>query len=120
MNLKIISIASMTALALAGAACSQTEPAGQAVDASVTPVSADADDGFNLRIPGEVPADTAPNDGFNLGVPDYNAAPASDGFNLPTDLPSSGGLDALPELDTSILDDAAPEPDVDEIIRLEP
>lgn len=120
MNLKVLSVASLTALALAGAACSQTEPAETVAEASVTPASSASDDGFNLRIPGETPATPTSNDGFNLGVPSYDTAPTADGFNLPTDLPTTSGLDTVPEIDTSILDSAPAEPPEDEIIRLEP
>lgn len=120
MNIKVLSVASMTALALAGAACSQTEPAETVAEASVTPASSANDDGFNLRVPGEAPAAPASNDGFNLGVPSYDTTPAADGFNLPADIPTTGGLNTVPEIDTSILDTAPPEPEEDEIIRLEP
>lgn len=123
--MKALSLASMVALALAGTACSEstspepvtdTPPATEA--AELTPVS--ADDGFNLMIPGEGPDEVA-DDGFNLAIPGDYAATPSDGFNLPADVPSTVGLDAVPEVDTSILDEDAEEPeDEDEIIRLTP
>lgn len=128
--MKAITIASLSALALAGAACSESDPKTSAqmqLDmpepaGEVTPASAPADDGFNLRVPGDNPAADTGDDGFNLKIPDIGTAPGGDGFNLPTDLPTSSDLGSIPEIDTTILEDDAPAdaPGDDAIIRLEP
>ena len=128
MKLKAITLATLSALALAGAACSDTEPQTSAeappTAAEIVPASAPANDGFNLAIPGEAPANAGSNDGFNLAGPDLggNAAPSSDGFNLPADIPSGGGLESIPEFETPVIADepATPAADEDAIIRLDP
>ncbi len=128
--MKAITIATLSALALAGAACSESDPKTSAQTqlsapepaAEVTPVAAPADDGFNLRVPGDSPAAQTADDGFNLKIPGTAAGPGGDGFNLPTDLPTSSELGSVPEIDTTILDGDAPTAtsDDDAIIRLEP
>lgn len=125
--MRVVPFASILALALAGAACSETTAAAPAVEtppaeAELTPTSAPADDGFNLMMPGDDTGTTTSSDGFNLATPALGDAPNSDGFNLPSDLPSTSALESIPEIDTSILDDeAAPEnTDEDEVIRLDP
>ena len=124
--MKALTIASLTALAFAGAACSEADPkaktdAADVATADVMPASAPADDGFNLRVPGESPAAASSDDGFNLPVREIGSDTPSDGFNLPENLPSNGGLNGVPEIDTSILETDAPAetPDEDAIIRLE-
>lgn len=121
--MKAITFASLTALALAGAACSETSPAQPAETTETVTKIADttpADDGFNLQIPGDT-SGAAPSDGFNLGVPDSGAVSA-DGFNLPSDISTGSGLDDIPEIDTSILETEVPDTSAadDEIIRLDP
>ena len=123
--MKAVTLASLSALALAGAACSET-PAETKTQAPATqPVSAPADDGFNLRIPGETPTSAPANDGFNLRAPGQGPARTapSDGFNLPAGAPAVRELNTVPEIDTSALaptEDVVLEPDEDEIIRLDP
>ncbi|MBR9833734.1 MAG: hypothetical protein GYB42_00740 [Alphaproteobacteria bacterium] len=125
--MKALSFASVIALALAGAACSESTTEAPSVDtppaeASLELTQASADDGFNLMIPGEGPGEVA-DDGFNLAIPGDYAGTASDSFNLPSDLPSTVGLDAVPEVNSSILDEepaASEDDDADEIIRLTP
>jgi len=124
--MKALTIASLTALAFAGAACSETDPTAKtdAVDvatADVIPASAPVDDGFNLRAPGEGPASASSDDGFNLPIREFGSDASSDGFNLPDNLPSSGGLNSVPEIDTTIFEEDAPvkAPDEDAIIRLD-
>ena len=124
--MKALTIASLTALAFAGAACSEADPkaktdAADVATADVTPASAPADDGFNLRAPGEGSAATSSDDGFNLSVREIGSDTSSDGFNLPDNLPSNGGLNSVPEIDTTIFEEAAPAeaPDEDAIIRLD-
>ena len=123
--MKAITIASLSVLALAGAACSETASKANGdtpeTVAEVIPATAPADDGFNLRIPGEGPTAETSDDGFNLAIPDLDSVASDDGFNLPTELPSSSSLEAIPEIDTSILDEDTPEEpeNLDEIIRID-
>ena len=125
--MKAITLAAFSALAIVGTACSQAAPEASAeaktAAAELTPAAAPADDGFNLRMPGESGADAVADDGFNLQTPDLSGFTADDGFNLPDNLPRSGGLQAIPEIDTSLLTEADAEAapvDEDEIIRIEP
>lgn len=122
--MKAVALASLTALAIAGAACSDTptKTEAPASQPELTPVSAPADDGFNLPVPGETPVSAPADDGFNLPVPGQAPAPAvpTDGFNLPTDLPATNSLNSVPEIDTSKLEPAEDIPPEDEIIRLDP
>ena len=129
MNLKAVTLASLTALALAGAACSETpadtktQPPAPAPEA--TPASAPANDGFNLRVPGDPQTGAPGNDGFNLRIPgdDPSRTAPNDGFNLPSDVPTTRGLTAVPEFNTSPLppvEDTEAVPEEDEIIRLDP
>ena len=124
--MKALTIASLTALAFAGAACSEPDPtaktdAADVITAQMTPASAPADDGFNLRIPGEAPATVNSDDGFNLPIREFGSGASSDGFNLPDNLPTNSGLNSVPEIDTTIFDEATPAeaPDEDAIIRLD-
>lgn len=120
--MKALSIASIAALAIAGTACSQASaPEEQAAPAEPTPVSAPADDGFNLAIPGETGTGMVADDGFNLGGAALGAGTVADGFNLPTDVPTTSGLD-LPAIEAPLVEGEAPvaEDDPDAIIRLEP
>ncbi|MDJ0921994.1 MAG: hypothetical protein QNI84_12775 [Henriciella sp.] len=120
--MKAFSFASIAALAIVGTACSQdAEPDGKTpAPVESTPVSAPADDGFNLAIPGETGTGTVADDGFNLGLPAMGNGTAADGFNLPAALPTTSGLD-LPEIEAPLVEDVAPisEDDPDAIIRLE-
>lgn len=120
--MKALTIASLTALAFAGAACSETSPAEPDVTVTEVAEAAPVDDGFNLMIPGDTSGSAVADDGFNLGLPDSGGTVASDGFNLPANVSTGSGLDDVPEIDTSILQDEAPAatPDEDEIIRLDP
>ncbi|MCF6329634.1 MAG: hypothetical protein L3J02_07540 [Henriciella sp.] len=124
--MKALTIASLTALAFASAACSEPAPtaktdAAGVITAEMTPASAPADDGFNLRIPGEAPATASSDDGFNLPIREFGSNASSDGFNLPDSLPTNSGLNSVPEIDTTIFDEATPAeaPDEDAIIRLD-
>lgn len=115
-------IASLTALALAGTACSdapQKEAEAPQATPAATEIAAPVDDGFNLPVPGETAAPL--DDGFNLTPPGSAPALSDDGFSLPTDLPSSVSLDDIPSVDTPVVQETAPpEPSEDTIIRLEP
>ena len=124
--MKATSFAALLALTLAGTACSDPAPkqtAAQAPEptAQVIPASSDADDGFNLPT-FDLSTDNTSDDGFNFRMPDLDAADNSDGFNLPSNIPSVSSLDALPDIAVPEIDTAATptEPDEDEIIRIEP
>lgn len=124
--MKALTIASLTALAFASAACSEADPkaktdAANVATADVIPASAPADDGFNLRVPGEGPTSVSSDDGFNLPVREFGSDTSSDGFNLPDNLPSNSGLNSVPEIDATIFKEDAPAeaPDEDAIIRLD-
>lgn len=128
MNLKAITLATMSALALAGAACSDSDPqnieTAAAETAEVVPASASASNsGFNLPDPIASAPGSGSNGGFNLSPPPTrDAAPSGSGFNLPDSAPSDGGLSTLPAFqDPATSADSEPvEPDEDEIIRLDP
>ncbi|MEO1100369.1 MAG: hypothetical protein AAFW65_00835 [Pseudomonadota bacterium] len=107
-------VALALALGFTGTACAQeaAEPALQA-----TPVSEEsAPSGFNLRIPGEEPAETY--SGFNLSIPGETSAP---GVRLPDNAVSSNAFEDLPDVGAATPEASEPGPSGDdEIIRLEP
>lgn len=110
MELKVISISALAALALAGTASFQS--------ASAEP----SDDDFNLAFPSEESAEPVNADGFNLRMPGEPLGAETDDFNLASDVMTSNGLSGLPEFDTSALEapeEEAPEDDLDAIIRLD-
>ncbi len=128
--MKALSIASLIALGISGAACSQDADATaeDTPPAETSSETADVGGSFNLGLPTEVDNSAATNAGeFNLALP--GDAPAStDGFNLATDVSASSGLSELPEIETDIVqsEDAAlsdvleTEPSDDEpVIRLD-
>ncbi|MEL6861942.1 MAG: hypothetical protein AAGL11_08895 [Pseudomonadota bacterium] len=121
--MKALSIASLFVLGLAGTACSQAaETQAEAQEPEILTADANDDGGgsFNLELPSDTSAGgTASNDGFNLDLPDTGTA-TTDGFNLGTDLQTSGGLAAVPEIDTSITEIEPEAPADDEpVIRIE-
>ena len=121
--MKALSIASLFVLGLAGTACSQAaETQAEAQEPEMLTVDADTDGGgsFNLELPADInESGSSSNDGFNLDLPATGTA-TTDGFNLGTDLQTSGGLAALPEIDTSITEIEPAEPvDEEPVIRIE-
>lgn len=96
--MKAITLASLTALAMAGVACSQApEDVAQADPAPVVEtVSAPEDDGFNLSILTDEGDATASDDGFNLSLPGLDDAPAETGLDLMDALPGGVEIEELP------------------------
>ena len=120
--MKALSLASILAIGLAGAACSDTPEPKEDVKVEtpeVTETAAPEDDGFNFMIPGgDVDVETA-DDGFNLSIPDDGPSISSGEFNLPADIPTSNGLDDLPEIEAPIIETPEPEAHEDALIRIE-
>ena len=125
--MKALSIASIIAIGLAGAACSQAASSADEtteVETQADTTTADTGGSFNLGLPTDVDsAGTASDSSFNLDLPSGGAS-STDGFNLGTDIQASGGLSDIPEIDTSIAEEEAevvPEVDVDDepVIRLD-
>ncbi|MEM9053799.1 MAG: hypothetical protein AAGB16_00610 [Pseudomonadota bacterium] len=128
--MKALTFTSLIALGLVGAACSEAvDPVAETeeIPAEVVETPAPVDDGFNLPNPGDdIPTTTVSDDGFNLSIPASNGNITEDGFNLPSIPESSTGLSDLPEIDTSILEEATEEPqepdltiDDEPVIRLD-
>ncbi len=119
--MKALSIASLVSLALVGAACSQTEAPEAEVKATPVAAPAPADDGFNLRIPGDDTGAAVSDDGFNFSIPSGDGTPAPSGdFNLPSDIPTTDALSDLPELEAPLGDETPiVETDDEPIIRLD-
>lgn len=120
--MKALSLASILAIGLAGAACSDTPEPKENIEVE-TPeaveTAAPADDGFNFMIPGDdVDLETA-DDGFNLSIPGDGPSISSGEFNLPADIPTTDRLSDLPEIEAPVIDTPDDEPDEDAIIRIE-
>jgi len=125
--MKALTIASLSALAFAGVACSESnqtaEVEPETAIAETTPVSAtEQDGGFNL----DLFEDDAGDDGFNIGFEDDTSDPLT-GFDFGDDS-GSGLLDDIPVIEAPVvledeeelvqlLDLPAPA-DEDELIRL--
>ena len=121
--MKPVSVVSVLALALAGAACASPSEEAEATPQEAPVVEASAEDsGFNLMIPGE--DDGGSDDGWNLGV---DTDGTEDGFVIPdgvvadrlgdvAELPT--GEDASPDLsaDIPVIREAEDE---DDLIRLD-
>lgn len=127
--MKALSIASILAIAISGAACSQTaeqEAPQQDAQAEVKTVAAEQVDtsGFNLGLPTDMETtSSASTSGFNLALPEAQTT-NTDGFNLGTDLGASNGLAEVPEIGAATPEDpseTAPDQPVDDepVIRLE-
>ena len=98
--MKAITLASLTALAMAGVACSQAP--SESVEADPAPaietVSAPEDDGFNLSILTDDVETNAADDGFNLSLPGLDDAPTEPGLDLMDALPGGVEMDELPTI----------------------
>lgn len=96
------------ALGFTATACAQDAPPAETQPASASETGTSS--GFNLKIPGEEPAESY--GGFNLSIPSEES---TSGFNLPNTPIRENAFGGLPDADT------APAPaDEDEIIRLDP
>ena len=99
--MKATTTLAFAALVLTGAACSQAVPEQAEVakivsaDVSETVAQAPADDGFNLRIPGDE-LEAGGSDGFNLRMP--GDAAETGGFQMPDTIVSDGALANIPEI----------------------
>jgi len=120
--MKALSIASVFALAIAGTACSQAsdadaeKPETEAEAETTTEAEVDMT-GFNLGLPTEMEAPEAtPAGEFNLGI-EGTETTSTDGFNLGTDLGASSGLEDVPEIGASIVEEETEET---EEIEIEP
>ena len=110
--MKALSIVSILALAAAGSACSQSsESEAEKPEAATEAEAAPEVDmtGFNLGLPTEMETPSAaPAGEFNLGL-DNTQTTSTDGFNLGTDLGASSGLESVPEIGASIVEEPAEE-----------
>lgn len=96
--MKAITLASLTALAMAGVACSQAPAETVEVEPAPTveTVSAPEDDGFNLSILTDDTDTNASDDGFNLSLPGLDDAPTEPGLDLMDALPGGVDIEDLP------------------------
>ena len=127
--MKALSIASVLALAIAGTACSQasdedTETPETTAEPETTTAAEVDMTGFNLGLPTEMETpEAAPAGEFNLGIAGTETA-STDGFNLGTDLGASSGLEDVPEIGASLVEEEAEDIEIEPIddepvIRLE-
>jgi len=98
--MKAITLASLTALAMAGVACSQAPDDVVEVEPApaIETVSAPEDDGFNLSILTDDADTNASDDGFNLSLPGLDDAPAEQGLDLIDALPGGVDIEDLPTI----------------------
>ena len=127
--MKALTFAAIATIAMAGAACSQTEAADsdapEVAAAETTAEQPAAPSGFNLRYPdGSTTASDSEN-GFNLSIPDSSP---SDGYRLPPGTINEDRLGGIPEFNTPEAGDQpatqpvpvtpVPEDTDDDVIRL--
>lgn len=125
--MKATPFAAILALAFAGSACSQAaETPAEAPEAAV--VSAETETApsgtFNLGLPDDLETASSGTTGtFNLGLESTAPATSVDGFNLVNEVASPTGLEALPEIEDTLLTDGdgeTVEDVVEELIDEEP
>lgn len=99
--MKAITLASLTALAMAGVACSQAPNEVAEVEPAPTfeTVSAPEDDGFNLTILTDDAITDASDDGFNLSLSGLGDAPTEQGIDLMSALPGGVDIEELPTIE---------------------
>lgn len=103
--MKAMTFASLSALALAGAACSQSNEATDAgANAGTQPVietvSAEPQDsGFNMSILTDGDTASTNDTGFNFSLDDIDSEPTDSALNLMDALPGAVELDDLPTVE---------------------
>lgn len=123
--MKAATLASIMAVSLAGAACSERAPAETETPDATSEVAQPDKGQFNLRFPtgSAQPASSEASNQFNLRSPDSAGPDAGNGIRLPEGAVRDNALSDIPEIRTPdmALEESgqdAEDPD-DEIIRLD-
>lgn len=99
--MKAITLASLTALAMAGVACSQAPDDIAEIEPvpTIETISVQEDDGFNLSILTDSSDANTSDDGFNLSLLGLDDAPTEPGLDLLDALPGSVDIKDVPMIE---------------------